>query len=226
MNLLLLLNFLNTFKLESNTHAKNEKIWKGGKLTREVENEWKKLFVKASQGDKTSYEKFLLEIDAYLDFYCGKYLYNDSQLQDCKQECLLAIHKAKHTYDPKKPFGPWFFTIAKHKVTDQFRTANKRKSREVLDANYNMVESENLASFNLDKAVRRLLSSITSTYADTFRLTKIEGKSIAETAKILKISESAVKVRAYRATKEVKALIKKDFSVILILISNLLGLLT
>ncbi len=226
MNLLLLLNFLNTFKLEKNVDSKNDRIWKGGKLTREVENKWKELFIQASKGDKASYEKFLTEIDHYLDFFCRKYLYNESQLQDCKQECLLAIHKAKHTYNPEKPFGPWFFTIARHKITDQFRTSKKRQSREVLDANYDVVESENLASFNLDKAVSKLLSNITSTYVDTFRLTKIEGKSISKTAKILKISESAVKVRVYRATKEIKALIKKDFSLILLFICNFLRFLT
>ena len=76
-----------------------------------------------------------------------------------------------------------------------------------------MVESNNLASFNIDEALSKVLASVTNTYVEAFKLTKIEGKSILETAKILNITESAVKVRIYRATKEVKALIKKDFAI-------------
>ena len=90
---------------------------------------------------------------------------------------------------------------------------SRRKSREVLNADYSIVESQDTASFNLDEALSRLLSKVTYTYVEAFKLTKIEGKSIIETAKILNITESAVKVRVYRATKEIKALIKKDLSV-------------
>ena len=79
MNLLLLSNFLSSFKLNDNKHhyiqKDNQKIWKGGRLTKEIEAQWKELFIKASKGDKKSYEKFLLEIDSYLDYYCRKYLY-------------------------------------------------------------------------------------------------------------------------------------------------------
>ncbi len=207
-------NLLNIFSVSilAKTEQDSKAIWKGGKITKEVEQKWKDLLFDSSKGNKESYERFLLEIDSYLAVFCKKYLFNPSQLEDCKQECLMAIHKAKHTFDYSKPFGPWFFTIVRHKIIDQFRFNTKLKQREVLDVDYSMHRSADTAMFDIDLVLEKLLEKVGKTYSDAFRLTKLEGKSIEQTAEILNIKQSAVKVRVHRASKEIRGLIKKEFS--------------
>ena len=38
----------------------------------------------------------------------------------------MAIHLARHTYDPSRPFRPWMFAIVRHKTIDILR---KQRSR-------------------------------------------------------------------------------------------------
>ena len=114
-----LFKFFYLFALAATSAKESKKSTK--RLTFEDEQRWKQLLVSASNEDKVSYEKLLTEMSDYLNYFCGRYLYSETQKEDCVQECLLAIHKAKHTFNPSKPIGPWFFTIVRHKIIDQFR---------------------------------------------------------------------------------------------------------
>jgi len=56
------------------------------------------------------------------------------------------------------------------------------------------------------------MSKLNDSQREVLHLTKIEGKTIKEAAKILKISESATKVRVHRASGALTKLIKDEFS--------------
>jgi RNA polymerase sigma-70 factor (ECF subfamily) len=51
-------------------------------------------------------------------------------VEDVVQETLISVHKARHTYDPARPFAPWFYAIASHRVVDVFRRDRRVASRE------------------------------------------------------------------------------------------------
>ena len=42
--------------------------------------------------------------------------------EDLYQELFLRIHRARHTYDARRAFAPWFFQIAHHLLIDDVRT--------------------------------------------------------------------------------------------------------
>ena len=48
-------------------------------------------------------------------------------LDDCVQESLIAIHNARHTYDPNRPIRPWLYTIVRHKTIDMLRRQNSER---------------------------------------------------------------------------------------------------
>lgn len=194
--------------------AKGEKNTKATKkLTREDEQQWKELLIASSTGNTLAYEDLLRQISKYLQYFCGKYLHNDSQAEDCVQECLLAIHKAKHTFNPSKPFGPWFFTIVRHKIIDQYRKNKRLSTHEIQDPDYLEFSATASASIDMSIDLEKLLSQISASYVAAFRLCKLEGKSIQQAASELNIGESAVKQRVRRATKALKKLIKEEFAV-------------
>ena len=49
------------------------------------------------------------------------------------QEALITIHKARHTYDPGRPFGPWFYAIVNSRLIDALRSKKRLGAREVVD---------------------------------------------------------------------------------------------
>lgn len=54
-----------------------------------------------------------------------------SAADDVVQEVLLAVHRARHTFDPEYPFLPWLRTIAHRRAIDSMRQSGRRGEREV-----------------------------------------------------------------------------------------------
>ncbi len=42
-------------------------------------------------------------------------------IDDVVQETLLAVHRARQTYDPGRPFAPWFYAVASSRLIDVIR---------------------------------------------------------------------------------------------------------
>lgn len=178
----------------------------------EREDRWKNLFIGASRGSAEDYESFLKQISQYLSVFLKRYLFSETQIEDCIQECLLAIHRSKQTFDPTKPFSPWFFTIVKHKAIDQIRKNQRIKNREVLEPSFGEYVNQSSPELEIEQATLSLVSKIDLVNREAFTLTKLEGKSIKEASEILNINESAVKVRVHRASKIFKKLVQEEFS--------------
>ncbi len=175
------------------------------------EERWKELFLEAQKGNADKYQILLEEMYDYLNIFCRRYLYSQDLVEDCVQNSLLAIHKSKHTFNPSKSLKPWFFTIVRNKITDQLRKNRKNQSREVLESDWETIQGDNQNEINFPKELESLLPKLNPINLEAFKLTQLENKSILEASRLLKIGESAVKVRAHRATKELKKLIKEEF---------------
>ena len=75
----------------------------------------------AHRGDKRLYERLLRETAIAIDRYIRRRFGALSFVDDCVQECLLAIHNARHTYNPERPFRPWLFALVRNKTIDLLR---------------------------------------------------------------------------------------------------------
>ncbi len=180
-------------------------------LTREDERRWKQLLESASTGNSSDYEILLNEIYSYLKIFCSRYLKSDSQVEDCIQNTLMAIHRSKHTYQTNRPFGPWFFTIVRRKICDQYRLIKKDSKQLVFDADYEIHPATKSDNLDMAKEIEVLLGRLQPKFREIIELTKLSGLSTREVASKLNISESAVKVRSYRASKVLRSLIEKEF---------------
>ena len=88
---------------------------------------WSKLMSSAQSGDEQAYRALLGELALVIKRYLlSRFGYHD-QLDDCVQECLLGLHDARHTYDPRRPFKPWLFAIVRHKAVDHLRKLGPRR---------------------------------------------------------------------------------------------------
>jgi len=77
----------------------------------------------SQEGDKRAYRQLLAELGDTLEIDLQQHFGPMASIEDCVQESLLAIHGARHTYDPKRAFRPWLLDIARHKTTDVLRRA-------------------------------------------------------------------------------------------------------
>ena len=167
------------------------------------EKRWSALMAASHLGDKVAYAQLLSELTDALTGYLHKQFGQFELIEDCVQECLLAVHKARHTYDPKRDFRPWFFTIARHKTIDVLRQSSRHMgtvSEMVLDP----VDDVSADGFNrlLDGA--KMMLRLSADHREVLVMTKYLGLTTLEVSASLGISESAVKARLRRGLKRIQ----------------------
>ena len=161
------------------------------------------LFVRGLNGDAVAYRSFLQALSAHLRAYLRKRLFGwPDEVEDLVQECLLAMHNQRHTYQQSQPLTAWVHAIARYKMIDLLRGKSIREDlHDPLDDDLAVfAESATNAS-----DARRDLHGLLDTLPERQRLpivhVKIEGLSVTETAKLTGLSESAVKVGIHRGLK-------------------------
>ena len=173
----------------------------------DTEAELRGLFLRALDGDQAAYQAFLQKLSAHLRAFLRKRLFGwPDEVEDLVQECLLAMHNKRHTYQSDQPLTAWVHAIARYKMIDLLRAKSAREDlHDPLDDELAVfAESAEEAS-----DAKRDLGGLLETLPERQRLpivhVKIEGRSVAETASLTGMSESAVKVGIHRGLKALAA---------------------
>lgn len=177
----------------------------------DTETELRALMLAGLAGDEAAYRRCLQKLAAHLRAYLGRRLFGwPDDVEDLVQECLLAMHNKRHTYQADQPFTPWVHAIARYKLIDFLR---RRAGREAM--NDPLGDEDDLLATSDEEAreARRDMAVLLAKLPDRHRLpiqhVKIEGLTVAEAAMLTGMSESAVKVGIHRGLKALSALIRE-----------------
>ena len=171
----------------------------------EDERRWSNWMAAANAGDRAAYRQLLAELGDVVEAYVKSRFGELRGLEDCVQECLLAIHNARHTYDGERPFRPWFFTIVRHKTIDMLRKQRRVTGNEqALDDTAGDVDASGGEPLAAVVDGVRVLERMPPVHRDAVALTQYAGYTVAEAAHLLGISESALKSRLRRALQTIK----------------------
>jgi RNA polymerase sigma-70 factor, ECF subfamily len=174
------------------------------------EARWSKAMVAAHRGDKQAYEQLLRELGNVTEQYIQRRFGRLACIEDCVQECLLAIHLARHTWDPRRPFKPWFFTIVHHKTVDVLRRSSYAPTHGRRSLHGSAAEPRAGGEPADELAPGDILNQLGAAHRDALMMTKIEGHSLAEAAALAGISEAAMKSRVARAIHATAVLLQRD----------------
>ena len=170
------------------------------------------LLARGLSGDGAAYHAFLADLTAHLRAFFRKRLDRiPDEVEDLVQETLIAVHNQRHTYDPGQPLTAWMHAIAKYKLVDFLR--RRARTDALIDPLDD--ELEVFAASDADAAeARRDLAKLLADLPDRQRMpivhVKIEGLSVAETAQLTGMSESAVKIGVHRGLKALAAKIRGE----------------
>jgi RNA polymerase sigma-70 factor (ECF subfamily) len=173
------------------------------------ERRWSEWMRRAQLGDSACHERLLRETGEVIQRYLRLRFGAIDVLEDCVQECLLAIHLARHTYDPRREFRPWMFTIVRHRAIDVLR---QRRSRLELEQALARQPGEAADRDHLLRHVLgiRVLERLTPDHRDAVTLTKYAGYTTAEAAACLGVSEPALKARLHRALIAIRRQLEEE----------------
>jgi RNA polymerase sigma-70 factor (ECF subfamily) len=171
------------------------------------EERWSEWMVRAQAGDQLAYEKLMIEIGDTIERFVlrrfGRGPAGDL-VEECVQESLLAVHRARHTYDPARRFRPWLLTIVRHKAIDLLRRDRTRRQEPLDTAELRSREDRTFddPQHQLDAAT--VLERLDPKYRTALILTKLEGCSMEEAAGRAGVSVTAMKTRVHRAIRSLQ----------------------
>ncbi len=165
--------------------------------------------IQAQGGDVAAYRSLLNDLSRLAGAFVGKRLIQKGHVEDVAQEILMAVHLARHTYDPAKPFLPWFYAIARYRMIDSMRKLGRVSRHEsAVEFLPDVAEAPAPEDASLSEELERTIQALPARQRQIIELTKVSGLSTKETAARMGMSESAVKVTAHRAYKAIRAAVR------------------
>src|SRR6266478_2400689 len=146
-------------------------------------------------------------------------LKNEADAEDAAQEAVLKAFTNLAKFRGDSKFCTWLIRIATNEALMKLRKERRQKLHDSLDeqredeegdyiprdfADWREIPSEALQKKELRQALSRALASLTPKHKEVFVLRDVQHFSIAETAKMLSIRESAVKTRLMRARLQMR----------------------
>lgn len=172
-----------------------------------AEHRLRDLMVLALDGDSAAYGNFLRDLSAHLRAFLRKRLYQHlDEVEDITQEVLLAIHKQRHTYRRGEPLTAWVNAIARYKVVDLLRSRSGREAlHDVIDDEMQLFAQSDQEAGEARRDIAKLMKHLPDRHRLPIQHVKLDGLSVAETAELTGMSESAVKIGIHRGIKAMAA---------------------
>ncbi len=162
--------------------------------------EEKLLIKEAKKGVANSFEKLVASHQLSLYKFLLARCVSKYDAEDVLQETFISAYKYIESYQEQWQFNTWLFTIAKRLIKNQDKYYCKNHS--VLDENTeNDVLNIKKDSYR-DNIWIQIKKSIKEDAYDTLWLFYVEQMSIKEIAKVLKKTQSWVKISLYRSKKK------------------------
>ena len=169
-----------------------------------AESDWSAWMVAAQAGNAGDYQRLLTEVSVWLRRYYARRL-PPSMTDDAVQDTLLAVHLKRHTFDPSRPFAPWFAAVARHKWIDRLRSMRSAPTEALSEA---LSVDDHEEAVTSAHALERLLQELKPAQSEVIRLVKLQGFSIEEAASRTGQSSSLVKVNIHRGLRRLAAIVR------------------
>jgi RNA polymerase sigma-70 factor (ECF subfamily) len=164
-----------------------------------------RLMAAVQRGDRTAYRELLDDIGPAIRQFVRRRMADTEDANDVYQDIMMALHGARRTYEPGRPFEPWLFAIARRIVARRRGERALREARELHPAMLPDVPIE--ADGDARLALEEAIGSLSPAQRRALVLLKRDGLSIARAAPLAGTTIGALKVRAHRAYRVLRRLL-------------------
>ncbi len=177
------------------------------------------LIERVLRGDEEAFRELVRPCEHAVFMATQVILNNEADAEDAAQEAVLKAFTNLAKFRGDSKFSTWLVRIATNEALMKLRKQRHQKLHDSLDeqredeegdyiprdfADWREIPSEALQKKELRQALSRALASLTPKHKEVFVLRDVQHFSIAETAKMLSIRESAVKTRLMRARLQMR----------------------
>ena len=177
-------------------------------MTPEQERQSAAFMRMAQTGDQDAYTSLLLLLTSTTRKFARARVGGVPWIDDVVQETLLTVHRALHTYDPARPFGPRFYAIASTRLIDAVRRERRITRREVArDPGFDVAEPSAVGQDIDVEAIRAAIRMLPERQRDVIEGLKFRDESVRDVASRTNMTISAVKVTAHRGYRALRKML-------------------
>ena len=180
------------------------------------------LISRIRNGERELFEILIRRNNSYLYKIGMSYGYKHEDVEDLMQETFIAAYLNLEKFEGRSSFKTWITRIMLNqcyqkaqKLSFKYEKANdilNEKTTPMFESNQTSDTYKSVLNHELSNIVRNALLSIPFEYRMVFSLRELNGMSTAETAELLDISETNVKVRLNRSKHMLREKVEKMYT--------------
>lgn len=171
----------------------------------------------AQDGDAASYQALLRGCLPVIAVIARQQGLSPDRVDDVVQETLIAIHRARATYDPGQRFLPWLRAIARRRAIDALRTHGRGAGHEVHDpaAYEGHADASGDAGESVDQQDRRrtlqaAVSQLPAGQRQAVERLALREQSLEQAAAETGRNKGALKVNLHRGIRALRTRMKQS----------------
>jgi RNA polymerase sigma-70 factor (ECF subfamily) len=159
-------------------------------------------------GDRQALERLVRRYVRPVHAVVASFLSDQSQVEDAAQDAFLRALGAMDRYDPRRPFAPWLYQIARNVARNQI-AAQTRRSTEPLTVDGTQAP-EPAPDLMAERAEMRSrveaeLGHLPEQRRTAFRLVDVEGMGAEEAGRIMGLTPGTVRAHVHHARRQLRA---------------------
>lgn len=165
----------------------------------------------ALSGDDEAFAELVRRHKRKVFSIAARFVRNNNELDDVCQEIFMKAYQNMGKYRAEAPFEHWISRIAVNACYDELRRQRRRQDEVSFDDvafSLKDPEAEESPGNEAWETLRRALAQLRPEERLVVTLLNLEERSVTEISGLTGWSESNVKVRAFRARKELKKILE------------------
>ena len=178
------------------------------------------LAVKAQKGDREAFGMLVENFQVRIFSFCYQFFRDRDVATEMSQETFLRAFRYIKKYDPKRKFSTWIYSIAKNICIDEKRKMDRSRSVSIDDVNPSSFSLSHPGQHHMDPSqitlqledrmhLEEAITHLPEKYRAAIILCYFQELPYQEVADILGLSLNLVKVRIFRAKKQLLEILKE-----------------
>jgi len=169
---------------------------------------------RVQDGDSNAFEmlarRYMRSVYAIISSILGQ----QEDVEDSVQETFLRVLDRIRTFDPRRPFAPWLYQVARNVARNRWKALKHRRGNDLavwgpfqLDTNA-PDPGALLEQSEMQRLVGEAVEQLPERQRATLRMHDIEGFKSAEIAALLGVSEGTVRANLHHARRALREQLK------------------
>jgi RNA polymerase sigma-70 factor (ECF subfamily) len=173
----------------------------------ESEHSDNELAIRVQAGDSAAFELLARKYMRPVYAVVSSFLASQEDIDDSAQETFLRALEKIHSYNPKRPFAPWLYQVARNVARNRWKYLKRRRHEQLEEVQEGVAgnDPEKLAELSeLRSRVAAAIEALPERQRTAFRLHDIDGFKATEIAEMLGVSDGTVRSNVHHARRELR----------------------